>query len=101
MVDGVPIWDLVRDLRRIKLQKRDREFILQMEARGARVLTPDQRARVRDLARKHSVALGALWTAREAARRSIAKERMGLTDADIEQKRADRLGAGSDGGFGF
>ena len=89
----VSIDQLLADLRQVKLAKPQRIKLTQarvaFEAHGN--LPTKIVVELRALYRRFSKAIEKVYEARERAKISMAKERMGLTDEDLRERRDERM----------
>lgn len=91
--DGLNTHSLVSNLRRIKLSKPDRAFVLDcqscMEKHGD--VDEKSRTRLRRIYRANQLALKEVFEANERARQSMAMRAMGLSEKDLRDARDKRL----------
>ena len=100
MIDGVTVWELLLDLKGIKLSNSDREFIVQSSRTGAGLLSVDDKARVRLIARRNLKKIKDLRFSREMARKSKFVEKNGILKKKDQPTRTP--GVASDcGKYGF
>tara|TARA_Y100000310_G_scaffold343401_1_gene450861 strand:+ start:6278 stop:6610 length:333 start_codon:yes stop_codon:yes gene_type:complete len=90
--DGLPAWELLKDLRSVKLQKTDRAFIVRLsqDVDGGLGISRGEEAKLRKLYRKHGTAIARLQESRSRARVSMAAERLGLTKGEREAPIRER-----------
>ena len=84
---------LLDDLKQVKLPKSQRVKLTQarvaFQAHGS--LPTKVVIELRALYRRHSKSIEKVYEARERARISMAKQRMGLSDEDLRERREERI----------
>ena len=93
MVDTVPFMQMLKDLRLIKIEPVDRDFLMRLKKlleSGGSLHTNDAR-RIRFMYSRYGRKIKSLHEAQERARVSMSKEQMGLTDDELKQARRERL----------
>jgi len=91
--EEVSIDQLLNDLRQVKLPKQQRARLTQarvsFQAHGD--LPTSVVVDLRALYRRHAKSIEKVYEARERARISMAKKRMGLSDDDLRERREERI----------
>jgi len=91
-VDGLKEWQVLDDLRSIKLPPKARAAVLaakaELEEHGA--LSEATRREMRDMHTRRARQIRELHRARLRGRESLGRERMGLTSSDVARLKAKR-----------
>ena len=93
MFDSVPVHQIFDDLFQIKLNRKKRGELIKARAifRANGALAPWMVSEIRKMYRDHHPAVEKMYEARERARISIAKQRMGLSDDRVTSLRDVRI----------
>lgn len=93
MADGVPVFEMIRDLSRVKLSRHKLNFVKSAKAlfekRGS--IPVKTRAKLRKIYSEYISAIKELHEANERARISMAREAMGLNESEVKERRKQRL----------
>jgi hypothetical protein len=94
-MDGIPPFALISDLLSVRLSDSEKVKVLQaktyLEAHGS--LPRNVVSSLRKLYKRKSKAIETVHEARESARQSMAKKRMGLSEAEVLRRQKERIKA--------